>query len=244
MIKFSICIPTLNEEKYVGKLLDCLVAQKHKNFEVIVVDGKSKDKTKDVVLSYKDKLNIQFIPSPRRGVSYQRNYAEKHAKYPDVIFFDADVQINPDFLEKIERYLEKHDVDVLTSWNEPLSDKPADDFIYLLMNVFLLELIKRKMPAAVGCFIYVKKSSFEKVGGFDKNISFAEDYDLVKRFHDKGFKYALLKRPRVKVSVRRFDREGRMKMILKELKAAYYYFSDGQDYSKLQKKIKHEFGNF
>ena len=41
----SIIIPTLNEEKYIGKLLECLVNQTYTDFEVIVVDGGSKDKT-------------------------------------------------------------------------------------------------------------------------------------------------------------------------------------------------------
>lgn len=41
----SIIIPTLNEEKYIGKLLDCLANQTYKGFEVIVVDGKSGDKS-------------------------------------------------------------------------------------------------------------------------------------------------------------------------------------------------------
>ena len=40
-MSLSIIIPTLNEEKYIGKLLDCLSRQSFKDFEVIVVDGKS-----------------------------------------------------------------------------------------------------------------------------------------------------------------------------------------------------------
>lgn len=243
-MKFSIVIPALNEEKYIGSLLSCLVKQTFKDFEVIVVDGKSSDKTSDVVKKYKGRLDLKFVVSPKRGVSFQRNYGAKLAKFDRLVFFDADVQIDPDFLAKIVKYLEKHNVDVLTSWNEPLSDKPADDFIYLLMNVFMLELIKKKRPAAVGCFIYVKKSSFESVEGFNNSISFAEDYDLVKRLYDAGFKYALLKKPKVKVSVRRFDKEGRLNMVLKSIKSSFYYFAAGEDFSKIQDKIKHEFGKF
>ncbi len=69
-MKFSIVIPVLNEEHYIGVLLECLVHQIHKDFEVFIVDGDSKDKTKDVVLSYKDRLNINFLEPKQRGVAF------------------------------------------------------------------------------------------------------------------------------------------------------------------------------
>ena len=244
-MNFSICIPTLNEEKYIGGVLSCLEKQTFKDFEVIVVDGKSEDKTKEEVLKFSKNLNLLFLEAPKRGVSFQRNYAAKQAKNDYVIFFDADVMIEPNFLEKIKNHLEKNDIDILTTWNEPISDKPVDEFIYLFMNIFMLELIKKKSPGVVGVFICVKRESFEKIGGFRETINFAEDYDLAKRFHDSGFTYALLKNPKIKVSVRRLDKEGRMRMISKNLKAAIYYMTGGKDYiDKMQGKIKHEFGKF
>lgn len=244
-MKFSICIPTLNEEKYIAGILSCLTKQTFKNFEVIVVDGKSEDKTKEEVLRFSKNLDLSFFEAPKRGVSYQRNYAAKKAKNDYVIFFDADVMIEADFLEKIEDHLKKNDIDILTTWNKPLSDKPIDEFIYLFMNIFMLELIKKRNPGAVGVFICVKRKSFEKIGGFRETINLAEDFDLAKRFHESGFTYVLLKKPKIKVSVRRLDKEGRMHMILKNLRAAVYYMTDGKNYvDKIQGKIKHEFGKF
>lgn len=73
-IKFSIVVPTLNEENYVGILLSALCKQDFKDFEVTVVDAKSLDKTRGVVEKFKDRLNIKFVISPQRGVSFQRNY--------------------------------------------------------------------------------------------------------------------------------------------------------------------------
>ena len=244
-MKFSICIPTLNEEKYISGILTCLTRQTFKDFEVIVVDAKSEDKTKREVLKFKDKLDLQFLEAPKRGVSFQRNYAAKRSKNDYVVFFDADVMIEPDFLEMIKKYVEKNDIDILTSWNKPISDKPVDEFIYLFMNIFTLELIKKKNPGAVGVFICVKRKSFEKIGGFRENINFAEDYDLAKRFHESGFTYVLLKKPKIGVSVRRLDKEGRMNMIAKNLKAAVYFLTSNGNYvDKLQGKFKHEFGKF
>jgi len=242
---FSICIPTLNEEKYIGGILGCLEKQTFKDFEVIVADGKSSDNTKKEVMKFSGKLPLTFLESPKRGVSFQRNYAAKSAKGKYIIFFDADVMIEDDFLQKINSYLEKEDIDILTTWNKPISGKPIDEFIYLFMNIFMLELIKKKSPGAVGVFICVKKSSFEKIGGFRENVNFGEDFDLAKRLHDSGFTYALLKKPKIHVSVRRFDKEGRLNMIIKNLRAATYYLKDKENYiDKIQGKFKHEFGKF
>ena len=244
-MKFSICIPTLNEEKYIGGILGCLEKQTLKDFEVIIVDGNSQDKTKEEALKFSDKYPLQFLKSPQRGVSFQRNYAAKKAMSDYVIFFDADVMIEPDFLEKIKKHLEKKDIDILTTWNKPISDKPVDEFIYLFMNIFMLELIKKTNPGAVGVFICVKESSFEKIGGFREGVNFGEDYDLAKRLHDSGFTYALFKKPKVHVSVRRFDKEGRFNMIVKNLKVATYYLRSNDNYiDKIQGKFKHEFGKF
>jgi glycosyltransferase involved in cell wall biosynthesis len=242
---FSICIPTLNEEKYIGGILGCLEKQTFRDFEVIVADGKSSDNTKKEVMKFSDKLPVTFLESPKRGVSFQRNYAAKSAKGKYIIFFDADVMIEDDFLQKINSYLEKEDIDILTTWNKPMSSKPIDEFIYLFMNIFMLELIKKKSPGAVGVFICVKKSSFEKIGGFRENVNFGEDFDLAKRLHDSGFTYALLKKPKIHVSVRRFDKEGRLNMIIKNLRASTYYLKDKENYiDKIQGKFKHEFGKF
>lgn len=244
-MKFSICIPTLNEENYIGGILSCLKEQTFKDFEVIVVDGKSKDMTKDEVMKFTNDFPIRFFEAPKRGVSFQRNYAAKMAKNEYVIFFDADVKIENDFLEKINNHLEKENIDILTTWNKPISDKPIDEFIYLFMNIFMLEAIKKKSPGAVGVFICVEKSSFEKIGGFRESVTLGEDYDLAKRLHESGFTYALLRKPKVSVSVRRFDKEGRLNVIIKNLRAAIYYVKDKKSYiDKIQGKFKHEFGDF
>jgi len=242
MIKFSIVIPTLNEEKYVGILLSALCQQDFKDFEVIVVDADSLDETKKVVESFKDKLDLKFIISPQKGVSFQRNYGAKLSKYDHIIFFDADVDPEPRFLSKIAEYIRRKPADVLTSWNIPMSKRLVDEFLYWVNNLVLLEGIKRVMPGAVGTFIYVKKKAFKDIGGFDESIDFGEDFDLAKRIFKRGYKYVLLRDPKIKVSVRRFDMEGRRQIIWKNIKAAFIYSRKGA--KGMQGKIKHEFGKF
>ena len=242
MIKFSIIIPTLNEENYIGILLSALCKQDFKNFEVTVVDADSVDKTKEVVEKFMGKLDLKFVIAPKKGVSAQRNYGAKLSKSENLIFFDADVDPEPRFLSKIANYIEKKPADVLTSWNIPISEKLVDEFIYWIHNRVVLEGIKRIAPGAVGTFIYVRKKVFEDIKGFDESISLAEDFDLARRIFDRGYKYVLLKDPKIKVSVRRFDMEGRSKMIWKNIRASFIYSRKGA--TGIQGKFKHEFGKF
>ena len=74
---FSVIIPTLNEELYIPNLLTDLTHQKVFNFEVIVVDGKSSDKTKLIVGLFKNKLPLTFLESSKSNVSLQRNMGAK-----------------------------------------------------------------------------------------------------------------------------------------------------------------------
>src|SRR6266480_923896 len=99
---FSIIIPTLNEEHYLPKLLTDLQKQTQQNFEVIVVDGKSEDNTKEQAISFAKKLPLKFIETPTRNVSHQRNLGAKHALGAYLFFLDADTRIDRDTIEKIQ----------------------------------------------------------------------------------------------------------------------------------------------
>jgi len=72
---FSIIIPTLNEERYLPKLLEDLLNQTEKNFEVIVVDGKSTDKTIDVCKHFMKNIPSKIIISNKRNVA---NFPKDH----------------------------------------------------------------------------------------------------------------------------------------------------------------------
>jgi len=240
-MKFSIIIPTLNEENYINELLESLKAQTFRDFEIIIVDGKSEDKTKEKVMKYQGELEIKFITSPKRSIGFQRNYGLKFAKHDSLIFFDADIVIEKDFLEKIRKYLEKNRADVLTSWFEPLSVKRRDKIIFNVFNVYL-EAIKFISPGGGGAFIYAKRKPFLKVGGFSEEIVLGEDFDLIKRMDKKGYRYKLVRKPRIKVSVRRLNKEGRLRYATNLIKAEIHARMKGP--LKDNKKFKYEFGKY
>src|SRR3989344_8910763 len=106
-MKFSIIIPTLNEEKFLPRLLESLARQTAKNFEVIVVDGKSKDKTVERAREFEKKLlHLTVIMSPKASLPLQRNLGAKHAAAPWLAFIDADSVLLPNFIERVSEVIE------------------------------------------------------------------------------------------------------------------------------------------
>lgn len=96
---FSVIIPALNEEKFLPTLLDSLVRQTKKNFEVIVVDGKSKDQTVKVARLYSKKIaHLQVIVSSKANLPFQRNLGASKAQGDWLVFADADGKFLPYFL--------------------------------------------------------------------------------------------------------------------------------------------------
>jgi len=230
---FSICIPTLNEEKYIGGLLADLVTQTHRDFDVVVADGNSSDHTSEVVRTFVNKLKIKFLVSPQRGIPY-------------LVFLDADSRISPDFLAAISARLTAHPFDFASSILIPNSPKILDRIIFSTFNYLFLIPMRHIQPAAFGAFICITKSAFTSINGFPENISFGEDVELSRLLHRRKFRFHLFRKPAVLFSTRRLDKEGRLQFILKILKAFFYYYFKGPitDNSSFQKKVLHEFGKF
>ena len=106
--ELSIIIPTLNEEKYLPKLLQSIVKQKFQGkLQVIVVDGASNDNTVNVAKSFsKSFVDLQVIQTDM-GISGQRNKGVAKAKYEYLLFIDADIILRKNFGLKIYSFFGK-----------------------------------------------------------------------------------------------------------------------------------------
>src|SRR3989304_1863883 len=95
----SIIIPTYNEENYIEKCLKSLSNQTlpRNKYEIIIVDGGSKDRTIDIARKYVDKV----IRQKSKGVGGARNDGVNAAKYGVIATTDADVIVPDNWLERI-----------------------------------------------------------------------------------------------------------------------------------------------
>src|SRR5258708_708755 len=134
---FSVVIPTLNEEKYLPRLLSCLQKQTSDNFEVILVDGQSTDKTLEEATAYLSQIkNMQILTSKKRNVSVQRNMGADHAIGQYLVFFDADVQVPRGFFNQLDQVISKKRSVFLTTWILPDSLLEKDVIATAVTNIY------------------------------------------------------------------------------------------------------------
>lgn len=215
LIDLVIVIPTLNEEKYIGGLLESIVRQTIQPREVVVVDAFSKDQTEAEVKKWQKKLpQLKFYQIPKNTISRQRNLGVKKTKSSRILFLDADTAlIDDDTLEKYIAEVEEKGAVLAVACNYPLS-KHWKDMAYFQAANLTTKVGKFVWPMAVGINLYCKRSVFEKLGGFDEKIKVGEDIEMVQRFAKKGVVYEILEQPKIHTSVRRLRKEGRIRFVL------------------------------
>lgn len=224
---FSICIPALNEENYIGRLLSGLSNQNQKNFEVILVEGNSDDNTKKVAEKYKNKLDLKIYTVSKRNISFQRNYAVKKSRHNHIVFLDADVLVDRDFIAKLSHHKQNKNFEIAASYLIPESKKITDKVLFSLFNVFFMEPMRMIKPGGVGAFVYIHKNAFEKIGGFNEKMKFVEDFDFFNKAHKAGHKFFLFRNLPFTFSVRRLDKVGRIKWLTQLIKGTYFFYFKG-----------------
>jgi len=225
--QFSIIIPTLNEEHHIGKLLTALANQTFRSFEVVISDSGSTDGTEKLVETFRPKLPaLAFLKHPEKNVSAARNNAARHSKNEWLVFFDADVVPSADFLHGIADRIGSNQLDALTVWNRPLDAHLGGYIILALLNASM-SIVQYFKPAANGPCIIMRRDMYDKLKGFDDTIFFGEDYDIIKRGHKTGMRFAVFPEPRLQVSTRRIEKEGLCLTLRKSLTALIYQETKG-----------------
>lgn len=209
---FSIIIPTLNEEKYLPALLDDIGKQSYQNFEVLIVDGASKDRTPAIVqsLALTDR-RVRLLSSRERGVGHQRNLGAKEALGKVLLFLDADNRLPSYFLEGIHYRLAQHPCDVFTTWSAPDSKNPQDKAVFRAINAVMEGSAKMGQPMAYGACLGIKPEVFKALSGFDEKITLMEDFDLVRRAVKAGYYFICYRDPVFTVSLRRYRKDGTLR---------------------------------
>ena len=188
---------------------------------VLVADANSTDGTPEIVLGFRDRLNVGVI---RGGMpSVGRNHGAAQADTPYVLFLDADIELADRTL--LRRCMEKaqgKQLQCMTtnivckdgSWVDRLFYAVADGFQYM-------SYLHR--PFATGMFMLFETKKFRELGGFHEQILFAEDYQLSQQVERKRF---AIVRGGVYTTNRRFKRMGHLKVGWLFLKTALNYWNE------------------
>ena len=114
-VAFSIIIPVYNCEKYLEKTIQSVINQSFKNFELILVDDGSTDKSGLICDKFKNFKNIIVKHIKNNGVSNARNIGIKISKGKYICFFDSDDYIDLNYLEFANNIFMKYDIDLLNT---------------------------------------------------------------------------------------------------------------------------------
>lgn len=217
-MELSIIIPTLNEEQYLPLLLESIKAQTFTDYEIIVADAGSQDKTVEIAQNFGCRATKGGLPA--KG----RNEGAKIAQGNLFLFTDADnIFVSPSFLEDLivqfkERNLGSASFLIHSDGNS------LDKFFYLFYNLWV-KLTQNLLPHATNS-VLVKRSIHQKMGGFDEEIKIAEDQEYVRRAQKYG-KFGLIETDPVLNSCRRYRAEGRIKNYLKYFLSGIIMFFSG-----------------
>jgi len=202
----AVIIPTYQEEKYIGRLLSQLVRVDYP-LEIIVVDGGSKDRTVEIAKEYTDKV----YQMNQRGIPKAKNYGASRSRAEILLFLDADVNVPPNFTDKlIEAFSDKRVVGA-TCNIMPAEPRPLEFAFFLLYNL-LLRFFSKFKPHCRGEFMAVRRDKFMEAGGFDEDLPCQEDHEFAMRVSKLG-RFVFINDLTVYETMRRFRRLGLLKVV-------------------------------
>lgn len=195
---FSIIIPLYNRPDEIKELLESLILQTKKNFEILIIEDGSVIKAEEIALSFRTSLDVKYFYKENSGQGFARNYGFERARGDYFIIFDSDCVIPPNYIETVEEYLSKNYVD---AYGGP--DKAHESFtaiqkaINYSMTSFFTTGGIRGAKKHLGMFhprsfnMGISRKVYETIGGFIIPYS-AEDLEFSVRIINSGFKTALI----------------------------------------------------
>lgn len=202
----SVLVPARNEEAKIGRCLQSLINQEYPNFEIIVIDDRSQDKTGEIIESYaKIDSRIRFVkgkdaPSGWIGKCNALAHAVGYASGDWFIFTDADTYHRPNSLRDSVSY-------ALTTKSDLVSFVPLQELgsfwerliMPVLLSSFLLgdpfHSVNDPQSArayAYGQYIICRRSSYLALGGHQSvRDEIVEDHAIARVFKEKGYKIAV-----------------------------------------------------
>jgi GT2 family glycosyltransferase len=186
----SVIMPAYNAAEHIAEAIESVLIQNYRNFELIIVDDGSADRTAEIVHSFKNEP-IKYFFKENGGVASARNFAFKKSNGSFIVILDSDDMITPDFiarhLQVFEQYPESDlvycDDCIIDEMDKPIRvmSKPE----YSERNA-LISALFRYGWAILPFRTCIRRSVFDKIGLYDEHLIMSEDYDMVRRFVSAG----------------------------------------------------------
>jgi glycosyltransferase involved in cell wall biosynthesis len=195
----SVIMPAYNVASYIGEAIASVLAQTHRDVELMVVDDGSTDSTAMIAAHFAARdSRVNLLRQPNGGISNARNHALRCSRGEFLAILDSDDVWEPEFLEAQLAVLRaRPDVDIVTGngWFlgsrlhgrpvRPTPDpRPEPTLASILADeeaIFIMSVMRRRV--------------YETVGPFDESMRTNEDYDYWLRAAIAGFTFTRNDRP-------------------------------------------------
>ena len=191
-MKYSIIVPVFNRPDEVDELLESLVNQEEKDFEVVIVEDGSQIPCEDVCRKYADQLTLRYFMKPNSGPGQSRNYGAERAEGEYLLILDSDVVLPDGYLKAVNDELDREPADAFGG-----PDRAHDSFTdtqkaisYSMTSFFTTGGIrggKKKLdkfyPRSFN--MGIRRDVYMELGGFSK-MRFGEDIDFSIRIFKAG----------------------------------------------------------
>lgn len=199
----SLIIPCRNEKKIIVKCLDSIINQNFpkENFEILLIDGKSQDGTKEILNEYTNRYpNIKVLDNPNMTTPFAMNIGIKESKGDVIMKIDAHTVYDKEYIKNCLWYMQKFGADNVGGI---LKTVPAKSTLTAKAIAFCLSSIfgagnsyfrtgtaepKWQDTVAFGCY---KKEVFEKIGLYNEKLKRSQDMELNLRLKKNGLKTLL-----------------------------------------------------
>lgn len=242
-MKYSIIIPTLNEEKLLPQLLqqinDPNLRNKY-NYEIIISDGGSKDATIPIALNKSDLLIINE-DGQKQNISQGRNTGAMHATGDIFIFINADILFENVFI--FFDYLELNFINSeykamscsvkVFPENEILSDR----LFHWIYNTYFHTLNILGIGMGRGECQVIRREAFESADGYNEDLAAGEDFDLFRRIQKSG-KILFTNKLCIYESPRRYRKLGYKTVTLQWLKNGLSVFFKNRSLDKEWEQVR------
>ena len=200
----SVLCPIYNEEKYISQFLDSLLQQDYPkdDLEILLIDGMSKDKTRDIVADYTSKYPfIRIIDNPEKIVPCAMNRGIAAAKGDIIMRLDAHASYHPDYFSVLVKGLKRLHADnvgtvcktdVLNKTPKTLAIREVLGNKFGVGNSTFRTGIDKEQEVETVPFGCWPKEVFEKYGKYDERLVRNQDIELNKRIIRGGGKIYIL----------------------------------------------------
>jgi len=178
--KISVVIPAYNEEKYLPACLASLKQQTFKDFEVIVVDNNSTDKTVSEAALFQKRLNLRIILERKKGRGLARNTGFKSAQGEVIFSTDADTILPANWIEVMSYHLQDKKTIAVSGPCRINDCSWLKNTIFNLLQPTVMILYRLVFGHfwLTGSNFAIKKSVYVRSGGFNPQLNALEDIEL------------------------------------------------------------------